>query len=70
LPAVHSLAEDGGALGPGKNVLLPGGSASPSPLEFSKIASNDAALDPQLVGHLLVGQSFAIEALDLGAEPR
>ena len=70
LPAVHRLAKDRGALGLREDALLPGGGACPAFLDLAKVAADDAAVLSQLVGNLLVGKSFDVETLDVGAEPR
>ena len=54
-PAVHRFAVDGGALGEGKDALLPRGGACPAFFEFAEVAGDDQRLG---------AESSAMSALD------
>jgi hypothetical protein len=66
LPALHGLAEDGGALRLGKCGALPGGGAGPAFFDLAEVAGDIQRLRAEQFGNLVGGIAFQKEALNLG----
>jgi hypothetical protein len=68
LPAVHRLAEDGGALGLAERRALPGGGARPAFFDLAEISGDDERLGGQLLGDFGVRMTQEVQTLDFGKE--